>query len=139
MAVLRILHVAALGVAALAFGVAVWGWFHSRLLTEMLVPKDLANLLGLVVGLALGIGLLWRALRPTRRSLRATIVLYVSWIAVFAWYWFNRFAVTEVHSLSPEKIGREQALQIAISIGIFLLWVALYSIGPVLTARQLRR
>jgi prolipoprotein diacylglyceryltransferase len=89
-------------------------------------------------GVVLGVVLLWRALRSTATNTRTTVVLYVGWIAVFAWYWFNRFAVNEVHSLDPEKIAREQVQQTALSISIFLVWVGLYLIGPIQTARRLR-
>jgi hypothetical protein len=46
--------------------------------------------------------------------------------------------VNEVHSLDPEKIAREQVQQTALSISIFLVWVGLYLIGPIQTARRLR-
>ena len=133
---LRVLHVGALGVAALGFGVGALGWLNTHRVGGAPAAAELASLGGLLFGAVLGIVLLWRALRSTATNTRTTVVLYVGWIAVFAWYWFNRFAVNEVHSLDPEKIAREQVQQTAISIGIFLVWVGLYLIGPIQTARR---
>lgn len=137
-ALLRVLHMAALGVAVLGFSLAVRVWFSSHYSAGAPEPRELANLGGLFFGLALGVVLLWRSLRLKATTVKTTIALYTAWVAVFAWYWFNRFSITELHSLDPEKIGREQVQQTAISIGIFLLWLALYTIGPVLMARRLR-
>ena len=135
--VLRIIHIVALAVGVLAFGVATWGWFRFRFPFEGR-PQfwEFGNLGGLVAGFGLGIVLLWSALRINPRSMRTVMALYVAWIGIFAWYWFHSYTLNEVHSFDPQKIAREQAQHAAISIGFFLLWVALYSIGPVLTARR---
>ena len=98
--------------------------------------SEFGNLGGLVAGFGLGIVLLWSALRINPRSMRTVMALYVAWIGIFAWYWFHSYTLNEVHSFDPQKLAREQAQHAAISIGFFLLWVALYSIGPVLTARR---
>jgi len=137
MKALRILHVLAVGVAVVGLGVAVLGWLDSHPLRDI-SGRDLVNLGGLVAGVGLGVLLLWRALRPAPKSLKTTIVLYACWIGIFAWYWFSRFAVTEIHSLDPEKVEIERLRQTATSVAVFLLWACLCSIGPVLRARQFR-
>ena len=134
----RVLHIAALGVAVVGFSGGVLAWLNSHVAEGAPAAGDLASLVGLLLGTGLGVVLLWRALRSTAMTIKTTVALYGGWIAVFAWYWFNRFAVNEIHSLDPERIRREQVQQTAISIGIFLLWVGLYLIGPILTARRLR-
>jgi hypothetical protein len=137
--VLRIVHMLALAVGVLAFGVATWRWFVSRFPFDDGLPLgELANFGGLVIGFGLGIVLLWSALRPTRRTMKTAMILYAAWISIFAWYWFNSFTLNEVHSFDPQRIAREEAQHVAISICFFLLWVGLYSIGPVLTAHRLR-
>lgn len=134
---LRILHVLALGTAVLGFGAAVWGWLHSHPLGDV-GGRDLANLGGLGAGFVLGVVLLWGALRPGSRNLKAAIVLYACWIGIFGWYWFSRFAVRELHGLDAAKVELERARQTVVSIAVFLLWACLCSIGPVLRARRLR-
>jgi len=136
-ALLRILHITALSVAALGFGIGIWTWIGSHVSNGGIVAADLVNLGGLVIGLALGVALVWSAMRPAAMSAR-TVLLYASWLVVFAWYWFKRFSGSEVHSLDPANIESEQAKQRAISVGVFLLWVGLYLIGPVLKARRFR-
>jgi YbgC/YbaW family acyl-CoA thioester hydrolase len=98
---------------------------------------DAVNLAVLVAGLVLGAVLLLRAVRPAHNELKTTLILLVCWVAVFGWYWFSRFGVTELHSLDPEKMALERVKQTATSIAFFLLWVGLFSIGPVLRARQI--
>jgi hypothetical protein len=134
----RGLHIAALGVAVIGFSVAVLGWLNTHGAVGATRGAELASLGGLLFGAGLGVVLLWRALRSTAVSTKTTMALYTGWIAVFAWYWFNRFAVNELHSLDPGKIAHEQVQQTAISVGIFLVWVGLYLIGPILTVRRLR-
>jgi len=46
--------------------------------------------------------------------------------------------VNELPSLDSGKIAQEQAQQTATFVGIFLVWVGLYLIGPILTVRRLR-
>ena len=137
--VFRGLHVAALGVAVVGFSAAVLGWLNSHRAAGALATADLASLGGLLLGAGLGVVLLWRALRSTDVSTKTTMALYIGWITVFAWYWFNRFGANELHSLDPERMTHEQAQQKAISIGLFLVWVGLYLIGPILAARRLRQ
>lgn len=136
--VFRVLHVAALGVAVIGFCAAVLGWLNSHLFSGAPVRADLASFGGLLLGAGLGGVLLWRALRSTAVSIKTTATLYGCWIVVFAWYWFNRFAVNEIHTLDPEKMARDQVQQTAVSVCIFLVWVGLYLIGPILTARRHR-
>jgi hypothetical protein len=136
--VFRVLHIAALGVAVIGFGAAVLGWLNSHLVAGAPVGADLASFGGLLLGAGLGGVLLWMALRSTTVSIKTTAALYGGWIADFAWYWFNRFAVSEIHTLDPEKMAHDQVQQTAISVCIFLVWVGLYLIGPILTARRLR-
>jgi hypothetical protein len=132
------LHIAALGVAVIGFTAAALGWVSSHSSTTAPGSADVTNFGGLLFGTGLGLFLLWRELRSTPVNTRMTISLYTGWIAVFAWYWFNRFAVSEHHSLDAGRIAHEHAQQTTISMGIFLVWVGLYLIGPILTARRFR-
>lgn len=134
--VFRLLHIAALGIAVIGFGAAAFGWVNSHLDAGAPVPSDVASFGGLLLGAGLGVVLLWIALRSNTVSIKTTAALYGGWIAVFAWYWFNRFAVNEIHTLDPEKMCHEQVQQTLISVCIFLVWVGLYLIGPVLKARR---
>ena len=137
--VLRVVHVMACAIGALAFGVAVWRWFLYRFPFESMPSLgELARFGGLITGLSLGLILLWGAVRLSPRRMKTTMILYVAWIGIFAWYWFNSFTLNELHSLDPEKIAQEQAQHTALSVGFFLLWTGLYLIGPILKARQRR-
>ena len=135
---LRILRFMALAVVLSAFGVSVLAWF--RFHTGLGRPElsDLANLCGLLFGTALTFLLIWTTSRSASFGFSATVILRIMWLGVFAWYWFNRFAVREFHSLDPGRILREQAQQTAISIGFFFLWAALCLVGPTMTARRPR-
>src|SRR5438132_11772544 len=107
--ILRIVHVMALAVGVLAFGVASWRWFASRLPFDRgLTFGDLANFAGLVAGFGVGIVLFWNLLRPTR-SMKTAMIAYTAWIGIVAWYWFSSFTLSEIQSFDPQTIAREQA------------------------------
>jgi hypothetical protein len=135
--VLRVVHALACSIGVCAFAIAVLRWFLYRVPFDN-IPSigELARAGGLIAGLLLGSVLLWGALRPGRTHLKAATLLSAAWISVFAWYWFNSFALNELHSFDPEKIAREQAQHTTISLGFFLLWTGLYLVGPTLKARQ---
>ena len=80
--------------------------------------------MGLLSGFGLGMILLWTHVQSTRITFKVSLLLHVSWIIMFGWYWFGRFPISEVGELKSA------------SMGAFLLWVALYSVGPLLKFRQ---
>jgi hypothetical protein len=135
---LRILYLLALGVAVLSLGFGALGWLQSHSLAGV-SGRDLANFLGLVSGVMLGGVLLWASARSAGWSSSGTVVLYVCWIAIFGWYWFNRFGAGEIHSFDPQQVEVERIRQMATSAVFFIFWVVLCSIGPfVMVARKLR-
>jgi hypothetical protein len=100
---------------------------------------ELASLVGLVVGVILGAALLWGSLRSAAWNARATIGLHLCWVAIFGWYWFNRFGATEIHSFDPQQVEVERFQQMLMSVAFFVVWTLLCSFGPVfLAARKLR-
>jgi hypothetical protein len=137
---LRVVHVAALAIVVFAMAVHVWAWFRFHLL-EVLSARELGNLGGLLVGVVFGVAILWTSTYLSSTSIRTTIVLHVGWLLIFTWYWFNLFPlgeIRELHSFEAWSLEREQAQQAKTSVGFFLLWVGLYSIGPILKARDVR-
>jgi hypothetical protein len=135
----QILHIAALGLMACVFGLSMWAWLNGHVSAAATTLKDLSSLGGLALGFGLGVVLVWDSARSAPTSIKRNVILYVGWIGVFAWYWFNRFAGPEIHSLAPQGIRREQVQHFAVSTCFFLLWVGLYLTGPVLKARRHRQ
>lgn len=138
MRAVRVLHFVALSVAVLGFGVAASTWLQSHTL-DVSSGRELMNFGGLVGGVILGGVLLCESLRSTTWDARVTIGLYLCWIGIFGWYWFNRFGGSEVHSFNPQQVEPERIRRLLTSGVFFLLWVILCSISPALSvARKLR-
>jgi hypothetical protein len=134
---LGILHVMALGTISASFGFAGLSWLQNHTANNV-GGNDLASLGGIATGVGLGLVLLWRAFRPARDNLKTTVALYACWIGIFAWYWFDRFALRELHTLNPDRMRQDRAWQTIISVVFFLIWVCLFSLGPILRARKSR-
>jgi hypothetical protein len=116
--------------------IRIWHFVGSATVKSV---KALANLGGLVAGVILGGVLLWGSVRSAAWDARTTIALYLCWIGIFGWYWFNRFGVSEVHSFDPRHVEVERIRQLLLSGAFFLLWMILCSIGPAFSAaRKLR-
>jgi hypothetical protein len=138
MRVVRILHLVALSLAFLSLGVAALTWLQSHTLGDT-SGRELANLGGLVAGVILGGVLLWGSVRSAAWDARTTVALYLCWIGIFGWYWFNRFGASEVHSFDLREVEVERMRHLLTSGAFFLLWVVLCSIGPAFSAaRKLR-
>jgi len=138
MRIVRILHFVALSVAFLSLGIAALTWLQSHTFADT-SAREFANLGGLVAGMILGGVLLWGSVRSAAWDARITILLYLCWIGIFGWFWFNRFGMSEVHSFDPQQVEVERIRQLLMSGAFFLLWVILCSIGPVFSvARRLR-
>src|SRR5438093_10672830 len=95
---LRVVHVAALAIVVFAMVVHVWAWFRSHLF-EVPSARELGNLAALLVGVVLGVAILWTSTHLSSTSIRTTITLHVGWLLIFAWYWFNLFPLGEIREL----------------------------------------
>jgi hypothetical protein len=133
MRLIRILHLVAVGVALSSMGAAALTWLDFHKIGDT-SSRELANLGGLVAGVILGGVLLWGSVRSAAWDARTTITLYLCWIGIFGWYWFNRFGASEVHSFDPRQVEVERMRQALTSGAFFLLWLILFSIGPAFSA-----
>jgi hypothetical protein len=138
MRVVRIIHLIALSVALLSLAVAASTWLLSHTLGDT-SWRERANLSALVLGVILGGVLLWGSVRSATWTMETTVALYLCWISLFGWYWFNRFGAPEVHSFDPQQAEVERVRQLITSGAFFLLWVILCSIGPFFSAARRSR
>lgn len=112
----------------------IWLYFHG---IHLLQASDLINIAGLIIGLALCMLALWKSAHHRTTSLRSLILVHVLWAVVFSWYYFNRFPVAEVREmyiLPSGSSGQELPKQAAVSIVIFIIWICIFSLGPIIKA-----
>jgi hypothetical protein len=126
-------------VTLVRLAVGVWTWFRSHA-GYALTAGEIASLAGALIGTALLTALLVTAIRSAQLS--EAVILTLSWGVVFSSYWFGTHPIRSssddvaastqdggfVFTLPDSAPGLDEI------IAWFLLWLALFSLGPFLRA-----
>jgi len=82
---------------------------------------------------------LWKSIIYKKTNLKAQVIAHLIWALIFVVFFVNGFRILpEVHSFGAEDIRREYQMGVLRLIIAILIWIGLFSIGPILKAWDVR-
>jgi|WetSurMetagenome_2_1015567.scaffolds.fasta_scaffold39046_5 hypothetical protein len=136
--IFRIIHFVAIVCAVLMIGLRIFDWFQLNGF-NILQPNALGRIVILLVALFFGALVLWKSAFHKTTSLNSIIIVHLIWSIIFVVFFLNQYRfVTELHSFEPESYREEYLKGVAMLIIAFVFWIGLFSIGPILKARDMR-